>query len=306
MEIYSIRDKEIYFYLYSDEIDDYLPDCKAFLTDNAHCSDCESPINKEFNPCACQSSVDIEDGCIGMFFVNNEVERFHLMVNKEVQRKSSKERSEARRDREYHSEGFFKREDVKTIFDAQQGKCYYCGIDLGAFTGKGKYSIDHITPLSHCGSQWPNNIAIACKKCNIGKGTKSEKAYFKKLSKSLNKEWLIEREFLRQKLIKLKNGITRARRKERCMSVERLGSTIIKEMQIVAKSKGITSGCDFQEMFNIEEYENCLHISLETIMLERSSISLSLPSPPQKLIKKWSKDNIKEISSVLVDGYCLI
>jgi 5-methylcytosine-specific restriction endonuclease McrA len=38
-------------------------------------------------------------------------------------------------------------------------------------------SIEHRIPLSRGGSNWPANLAPACKTCNSSKGTKTEKEY---------------------------------------------------------------------------------------------------------------------------------
>lgn len=95
--------------------------------------------------------------------------------NKEVQR-SFTERKPARRreiSREYqhrrrailnNTEGTYTADDVKRILDEQEGRCLYCGITL-----HDDYTIDHVIPLTKSGTNWPDNIAIACPSCNYSK-----------------------------------------------------------------------------------------------------------------------------------------
>lgn len=34
---------------------------------------------------------------------------------------------------------------------------------------KGEYHVDHIIPLSRNGTNWPDNLALACQLCNLSK-----------------------------------------------------------------------------------------------------------------------------------------
>ena len=54
--------------------------------------------------------------------------------------------------------------DVERQRIAQRGKCYYCGVKVGD-----AYHADHVVPLSRGGSDGPENIVIACAKCNQSK-----------------------------------------------------------------------------------------------------------------------------------------
>lgn len=65
------------------------------------------------------------------------------------------------------SEGKHTADDIKRQFDAQHGKCYYCGCEVGD-----RYHADHAIPLSRGGSDGPENIVIACPPCNQSKGNK--------------------------------------------------------------------------------------------------------------------------------------
>jgi 5-methylcytosine-specific restriction endonuclease McrA len=63
--------------------------------------------------------------------------------------------------------------DTRAIFDAQGGQCVYCRADLRAV----KRHLDHKTPLSRGGSNWPDNLQWLCAPCNLKKGTKTAEEY---------------------------------------------------------------------------------------------------------------------------------
>lgn len=68
--------------------------------------------------------------------------------------------------RKYGTQGTYTPEDIQQIFAQQEGKCAYCQKPLVA------YHIDHIVPLSRGGTNWPDNLALACQSCNCSKKDK--------------------------------------------------------------------------------------------------------------------------------------
>lgn len=77
-----------------------------------------------------------------------------------------------KRARRKEAEGFFTVEDIKDLYATQGGRCYYCSIEIE--TG---YHIEHMTPLSRGGSNWIDNICLACAPCNLSKHTKTAKEF---------------------------------------------------------------------------------------------------------------------------------
>lgn len=59
-------------------------------------------------------------------------------------------------------------EDITRLYEAQRGLCKYCGKDISS-----GYQVDHVMPLSRGGSNWPDNLALACKSCNSSKKDKT-------------------------------------------------------------------------------------------------------------------------------------
>lgn len=62
------------------------------------------------------------------------------------------------------AEGTHAAEDITRIMVSQKSRCAYCRVSI-----KKSYHVDHITPLSAGGSNWPKNIQLTCAPCNIRK-----------------------------------------------------------------------------------------------------------------------------------------
>jgi 5-methylcytosine-specific restriction endonuclease McrA len=67
--------------------------------------------------------------------------------------------------------GHFTAEDIRRIYNEQEGCCYYCGKSLT------RYHIEHKTPIVRGGSNDPENIAVACARCNLRKGYMTEQEF---------------------------------------------------------------------------------------------------------------------------------
>ena len=85
-----------------------------------------------------------------------------------------------RRGKKANAEGSFNDLDVNRIYDEQNGKCFYCGNALN-----GLFDVDHKTPLSRGGSNWPNNLCCACAACNRSKHTKTAEEFLNLLSETI-------------------------------------------------------------------------------------------------------------------------
>ena len=66
-----------------------------------------------------------------------------------------------------------KKKHPRQLYNQQEGKCFYCGSQLGGFEpgvkGK-KATIDHVYPKSKGGSDDISNKVLACQECNQRKG----------------------------------------------------------------------------------------------------------------------------------------
>jgi hypothetical protein len=78
--------------------------------------------------------------------------------------RTEKYRALKRGDRGSHSAA-----DIRAIYKAQDGLCYYCGEPLGR-----SFHRDHKEPVSRGGSNGPDNMCCTCQFCNLSKGDKTE------------------------------------------------------------------------------------------------------------------------------------
>ena len=86
-----------------------------------------------------------------------------------------------RRAAEANAEGEFHSDDILKIFDMQRGRCGIC-------SKKRKLKemhVDHIEPLSRGGSNWPKNLQMLCKKCNLSKSSKDQIDFMRELGRLL-------------------------------------------------------------------------------------------------------------------------
>lgn len=69
-----------------------------------------------------------------------------------------------------------------SLFLAQGGLCYYCGVPMSLLLGLPiTATLDHVVPRSHGGGAG-DNLVGACYDCNQGKGSMSAAAWFAKVT----------------------------------------------------------------------------------------------------------------------------
>lgn len=76
-----------------------------------------------------------------------------------------------RRAKKVGAVGSFDKWDVEIRRIKQGNKCHYCREPL-EIDGSRKYQVDHFIPLSRGGTNYMNNLVIACPDCNQAKGSK--------------------------------------------------------------------------------------------------------------------------------------
>lgn len=68
--------------------------------------------------------------------------------------------------------GYFTRQSIINLYVKQSGRCACCGELL-----QGVFDVDHITPLSRGGSNYPENLQLLKPICNRRKSTKTMSEY---------------------------------------------------------------------------------------------------------------------------------
>lgn len=74
--------------------------------------------------------------------------------------------------------GRYNGDDLKLLFEKQDGKCFYCGELIYSSFDK-ELHVDHKIPLSRGGKNDISNIALACSKCNLSKHTQTAEEFLK-------------------------------------------------------------------------------------------------------------------------------
>jgi len=72
-----------------------------------------------------------------------------------------------RRAKEKQAVGRHTKEEIATLYKSQNGKCWYCLIDISKY-----FEVDHRIPISRGGSNDVGNLCLTCQKCNQSKGAK--------------------------------------------------------------------------------------------------------------------------------------
>ena len=83
---------------------------------------------------------------------------------REIRWQNAVRKAAKRRATKANAEGTHTPEDLTVIYEAQHGRCLYCGTDLN-----GCKSLDHFIPLDRGGTNYKWNLAYACKSCNSSK-----------------------------------------------------------------------------------------------------------------------------------------
>lgn len=105
-------------------------------------------------------------------------ERKRSALSKKKHPESTRASAQNRRAMLRGAEGRYNKSDVVKILKAQGGVCTYCKADLS-----NGYHVDHMTPISRGGSNWPSNLQCLCAPCNLSKWTKTHEEYLEHLKK---------------------------------------------------------------------------------------------------------------------------
>lgn len=77
-----------------------------------------------------------------------------------------------RRARKLGNGGTHTAADVAAQRRRQGGRCIYCGAKIWR-----SYHVDHVFPLVHGGTSWPENLVITCQHCNVSKNARDPREF---------------------------------------------------------------------------------------------------------------------------------
>lgn len=93
--------------------------------------------------------------------------RYYQTERGQIQRRVS---TANRRARKRNATGKHTLKELRQQYDRQKGRCYYCHEKLDK--DRSSWVAEHIVPLSRGGSNSIDNIVVACRTCNLKKGSK--------------------------------------------------------------------------------------------------------------------------------------
>ena len=193
--------------------------------------------------------------------------------------------------RRKHAEGFYTDEDVRCLYELQNGECYFCGDKLGMIGHLGSFHIDHLVPVSKGGTNWPGNLALVCEFCNKRKYNHNATRLWGKLKSEKGDGWVKARISKNRSFSNKKSKLTSARKLERENSLNLLAQEI--EVAIRRCIRKEDYSCP--KIIDISVFHSDCHVD---VWFNNSSIVI--PAPTQKKLSSWHVDEYDAIASMLL------
>jgi 5-methylcytosine-specific restriction endonuclease McrA len=164
------------------------------------------------------------------------------------------------------SSGIYEKEDIDALYEAQEGLCYYTGQQLERKPNN--FAVDHVIPVTECGSSWPKNLVLALTAINREKHNHSKRKIFSILEKRNGKEWLSNQKALCKMVDIKRRAIDRRRR-----------ALISKELKSVeANVRDVFPGADIEYSLvgdNVELFVNYTVVQFGAGFIRKKRKSLS-------------------------------
>ncbi|MDO8909513.1 MAG: HNH endonuclease domain-containing protein [Pseudohongiella sp.] len=124
----------------------------------------------------------------------------------------NRNRSESRKSSlQILSSGVYDKNDIEDLFEAQEGLCYYTGMEL--VNDPKNYAIDHVVPVTNGGSSWPKNIVLCLSTINQQKHNHTKQKIFSVLKNQYGQEWYERQKEFCKKVDRIRLKIDKRRRK---------------------------------------------------------------------------------------------
>lgn len=165
----------------------------AFVLAHATCAICGEKVSDFDKHIACLKSN--KRAFIAKLRMPKEHSDYIQKVWLEDRRRANNER---RKYRLSIAGGSHTHEELRRVFEIQQGHCFYCYCELMFNGDPAEVHRDHFIPVALGGGDGIDNIVLACSRCNHDKGIQPGPMYFDNAIKKI--PWNI-----RRKLITLRN-----------------------------------------------------------------------------------------------------
>jgi len=146
------------------------------INSSARCPHCRGRVTLEVTTCGCGKRLARNHRYFGQLAYLRVPEKVRWEVQyRQNRRFRNWRRSTVRRVLLSQAEGHHNCKDIFRLWGAQGGRCYYCDAPFSNDSSPGKYSVDHVIPVSQGGANWPGNLVLACPFCNGSKGVRNER-----------------------------------------------------------------------------------------------------------------------------------
>ncbi|TAH35370.1 MAG: HNH endonuclease [Alphaproteobacteria bacterium] len=193
--------------MYFDSYEILGKDSKEWILTHGTCKKCKSKLSLVKPNCACKTLKSVRVS-------SDYTDKLNDISRIERKRERARERQENRLWHFRRNEGRYTKSDIKELYSIQDGLCYYCGVSLRDDNHKPKFEIDHMVALADGGSEWPDNLALACRRCNQDKGMGSERRLRNNLYKNCDRAVIKEAVERSKRALPFKKLLADKRRKE--------------------------------------------------------------------------------------------
>lgn len=192
--------------------------------------------------------------------------------------------------------GFSRKEDIQSLWDMQEGLCYFCAMSLVVDGARIEFDVDHLEPLCHGGTNWPDNLALTCRPCNAKKHFRTERQYWNVLKKERGVDWVAKQRKRVAAIRQSRKALATARLAERWDALVEFQSKLTAD---VWTWLGLDAGTDAIPPIRLEEHWGAKSIGpmsrqdvwIMQVRLGRRSTSIDLPPGGRRSIKIWYGKN---------------
>jgi hypothetical protein len=109
---------------------------------------------------------------------HNERVRLYVIEHRVEKREWSRISNHKRRANKKRTGGKYTRNDLAALYELQQGRCCWCGIEmvnrllykkLPPDLYPAMFTVDHVVAIERGGTNWSWNIVLACRRCNCSR-----------------------------------------------------------------------------------------------------------------------------------------
>lgn len=184
---------------------------------SARCVDCSAKIRPDFDcPCLLGTKYRVT--------TRQWFDEIFPLCKRDQRRVYSRRSAKSRAKHLSAAEGTHTKEDIRELWHIQSGRCYFCLTAMKHYVEPNPFHIDHLTPISRGGTQWPSNLALVCASCNCSKNDQNEREFWRRVVAKYGASFVGEQEARLTLIRKSRTKISNNRRRS-----EKISLTVVKQ-----------------------------------------------------------------------------